>query len=147
MAEAELAQFRALAVGHHGGVRRHEQGWVFRFGRASWLTLECPWRIVVDGRMVLASEDDGQRFGGQAPIDIEARANAILGQLRATSVAFADGTADIQIVFDGDTRIDVFNDSMGYEGWQAGYRQGDTEVSIVCGGGGRLGVFRTTLGG
>lgn len=137
-------QFQRLAVGQSSGIVRHEQGWVFSFGRACWLTLECPWRIVVDDRMALASEDDGQRFGGSAPIDIEANANAMIGHLRVVSLAMAEGTADIQIIFDGDTRVDVFNDSMGYEGWQAGFRDGDTDVSIVCGGGARIGVFRTS---
>jgi len=47
-------------------------------------------------------------------------------------------TADLALYFDDGTRIDVFNNSMGYEGWQVSYAIHDKRWSLIAMGGGKL---------
>lgn len=49
-------------------------------------------------------------------------------------------TGDLRIEFDGNTRIDVFNQSCGYEGWDAYYTAGSARWGVIAMGGGELAV-------
>jgi hypothetical protein len=48
----------------------------------------------------------------------------------------------LTINFDGNTRIDVFNNSCGYEGWDAYYTVAGERRGIVALGGGKLVAVR-----
>jgi hypothetical protein len=91
--------------------------------------------VTRDG-IAFVGTDDGQKFGLPAPLDGQARANELLAGLKVRRLAVAEDTADILIEFTGGTRIDVFNNSSGYEGWQATI--GDVE--IIGRGGGHLAI-------
>jgi hypothetical protein len=111
--------------------------WQFGFERAG-LTIECPWRIVIGGCVVLASSDHGQKFGLPAPVDLIL---ATLEKLKGLTIEAADidrETADLCLKFSGDVRIDTFNDSSGYEGWNYADRLG---VMLVAMGGGKLAIW------
>jgi len=111
------------------------------FGDRIGITVSVPWRIIQDGRIAFADSDDGQRFGLPEPINGEARANALINEMRVIDVEIDFLTADFHVRLEGETRIDVFNHSSGYEGWQGQY-QSDTEgVSVIGLGGGGVAFF------
>ena len=58
---------RAL-VGRSCIVSRREHDWALTFSGDVTLVLPVPWRIVHAGRIVVADQDDGQRFGRPAPV-------------------------------------------------------------------------------
>ncbi len=123
-------------------VQRREYDWLLIFGDAETIAVSAPWRIIQDDQIALAARDDGQRFGLTDAIDGEARANALLAERRIERVELDRITADLRLHFDGRTRIDIFNDSSGYEGWQAAFRDQHSLVSIVGAGGGKVAVIR-----
>jgi hypothetical protein len=49
-------------------------------------------------------------------------------------------TGDLRIIFDGDTRIDVFSYSSGYEGWDAYHTARGERWGVVAMGGGEIAV-------
>ena len=87
-------------------------GWDFVVGPKLCIRAECPWRIIRDGRIALASVDHHQRFGLSAPIDAAAAATVLL------AVRLRGGTADLLIEFSGDVGLEIIPFSSGYESWQ-----------------------------
>jgi hypothetical protein len=122
-------------------VERRAHDWAFRFGDGSGLGVSVPWRIIQAGRIAFANSDDGQVFGLSAPIDGEARANMLLQGLRVIDVEIDGLTADLHLRLEGELRIDVFNHSSGYEGWQGWYASGPDTVTVIGLGGGGIAVF------
>jgi hypothetical protein len=49
----------------------------------------------------------------------EERVNGLLQGKRLERLKFDRMTAHFHLLFDGNMRLDVFNNSSGYEGWQA----------------------------
>ena len=98
--------------------------------------VECFWRIINNGRIVFGSGDDIHQFGLPVPVDREVRSRDILGSSRLTQIIVEDDTADLQFHFQNGARLEIINSSCGYEGWQAGYSDGEVEVNLIgCGGG------------
>jgi hypothetical protein len=83
-------------------------------------------------------QDDGQWFGLAQPVDGEARTNDLLHGQKVVGVELHDQTADLRLVFDGGARLDFFNNSSGYEGWQASVPAGGKELTVIALGGGQL---------
>ena len=119
-------------------VVRREHYWVFEFSAGASLALPVPWRIVSAGRILFADQDHGQLFGLTKPVDGEALANETLrGQ--AIMKAFVDReTGDLAVLFRQDLRLDVFNNSAGYEGWGAGCKIDGEHWQIIALGGGEI---------
>jgi hypothetical protein len=111
-----------------------EGQWHFGF-TAGWLMVGCVWRAVSNGRIVLGSEDHRQQFGLPAPVDAVSRILALLAEKTVDSLQIDGLTSDLTIQFTGDVRIDIFNNSSGYEGWNYHGRNG---LELVAQGGGRL---------
>jgi hypothetical protein len=97
--------------------------------------VECVWRAVSDGRIVLGSQDHGQQFGLPAPVDAVSRISGLLKEKTVDSLHIDDLTSDLTIQFTGAVRIDIFNNSSGYEGWNYHDRNG---LELIATGGGRL---------
>jgi hypothetical protein len=110
-----------------------EDAWHFGF-TVGGLAVQCPWRIVSSERVVLGSVDHKQWFGLPEPVDAVARASKLLEGKIVESVKIHDVTSDLTIQFTGDLRLEVFNNSSGYDGWQYGNRDG---LELVAQGGGR----------
>jgi hypothetical protein len=92
------------------------------------LALPIPWRIVANGRIAFADEDDGQQFGLTAPIDGEAAANDLIGKRPITNLSVDNtGTADLVIHFTDTVRLDAFSNSSGFEGWHINLHQSMAE--------------------
>lgn len=129
-----------LASALHGRecrVERREADWNFNFGEHLNIAASVPWRVVTPDGIAHGAEDDGQWFGLPEPIDGEARTNALLRGQKVVGVELDGQTADLRIVFEGGARLDFFNNSSGYEGWQAtvGGQAGHTFIAL---GGGKL---------
>jgi len=111
-----------------------EDAWHFGF-TVGGLGVQCPWRVVSGGRIVLGSVDHNQQFGLPKPVNAVSRVSQLLKGKVVEDVKIHDMTSDLTIQFTDDLRLDVFNNSSGYEGWQYGDSEG---LRLVAQGGGRL---------
>lgn len=123
-------------------VTRLENGWSFGFqgpdGRGAGFFVSAPWRIVAESQIVHAVDDDGQRFGLPEPVDGEATTNELLADKRVEALTVDRATADLRVEFEGGIRLDVFNNSAGYEGWNGNFALNGNDITLVGGGGGNL---------
>lgn len=135
-----LSEFQQAFVGRSCSLEREPPFWRASFGDLFTISFKVPWRIVAKGRVALGHEDDGHWFGLPAPLDGEARAACLLAGRLVQAVHLDLETGDLRIVFDGGTRIDLFNHSCGYEGWDAYYDVGGSRWGVIAMGGGELAV-------
>ncbi len=132
MTLASALQGRQCRVGRAGAT------WTFDFGERLTIAASVPWRVVTADGIAHGDEDDAQWFGLDQPVDGEARTNALLQGQTVAGVQIDDDTADLRVLFDGGARLDFFNNSSGYEGWQASVPADGKQVTIIALGGGRL---------
>ena len=116
------------------GVELYAPGsWSFNFEGRLRLNVQCPWRIVSDRGIALGSEDDGQQFGLPAPVNGGAVALQLLAATALKHVLITEKTGDVVFEFDSGIRLEVFNNSSGYEGWNCGTSSG---LEVIGMGGG-----------
>jgi hypothetical protein len=106
--------------------------WLFRFGEESSVNVECDWRIVSKGRVVLAAKDHRQLFGRQELVDVAREATALLGGKKVARASL-DQTGDLLLELEDSTQLETFTDSSGYE--SCTIRLADGRQFIVLGGG------------
>lgn len=138
MQHDQVAEFETSLIGRRCVIGRREHDWTLDLSEGVGLAVSAPWRIVFEGRIAFASEDDGQMFGLKSLVDGEAEARKHLESKAITAVAVDRETADLKLHFGAGTRIDVFNNSMGYEGWQASYVIHNKRWSLIAMGGGEV---------
>jgi len=109
--------------------------WSFIFGPEASIGVECLWRIVEHGRVVLTGEDHSQQFGLSTPIDAATKGTELLANRQITTAQLREATADIVIEFNGDLRLEIIQTSSGYESWQMRDPSG---VSFFAQGGGQI---------
>jgi Family of unknown function (DUF6188) len=109
--------------------------WSFDFEGKFRLNVQCPWRLVDESGIRVGGEDDGQRFGLPAPVDAAKRAMDLLSVTWLKEVIVARKTGDICLEFASGARLEVFNNSSGYEGWNCGTPSG---LQIIGMGGGGI---------
>jgi hypothetical protein len=136
-----LAEFETWLIGRSCSITRGEHDWFIELGEGATITVSVPWRIVSQGRIAFADRDHGQMFGLPAPVDGEAEAHGLLAGKRIASAKVDLQTADLTLHFDPDTRLDAFNNSAGYEGWQANCEFNGSWVWLIAQGGGNVAVF------
>ena len=136
-----LAEFEASLIGMTCSLRRREGQWFIEFDGPANIALAVPWRIVADGSIALGSEDDGQMFGLPKPLDGESEARRLLDERRIVRVLVDRQTADLTLTFNPDARLDVFNNSSGYEGWEAGCQVGAQSMKFIALGGGSEEIY------
>jgi hypothetical protein len=107
--------------------------WTFNFGQKDCVGVECLWRIVKQRRVVLTSQDHGHQFGLPAPVDAEARCTELLSKRLVEAVQLREATADLEIEFTNDLRLEVIPDSTGYESWNM-HTPSDTTYYVQGGG-------------
>jgi hypothetical protein len=109
----------SLLIGHRlDDVVKLDYSWEFVFSDRVSLQVECLWRLVVSGRLVITSEDDGQQFGLHAPVDcLEELRRQIIGAA-VEDVKVRAGTIDISLGFGSGRTLEVIPTSAGYEAWQ-----------------------------
>ena len=140
MEQDHIEKFKQAFIGRNCSMEREPPFWRANFGDRFTMAFRVPWRIVANGRIAFGDEDDGQQFGLPAPLDGEARASSVLGELIVQTLHVDEETGDLRIEFDCNTRIDVFNQSCGYEGWDAYYTAGSQRWGVIAMGGGELAV-------
>ncbi|MDP3339593.1 hypothetical protein [Frigidibacter sp.] len=140
-----VAEFEACLVGRSCVIGRGEHGWAFDLTGGVFLTVSCPWRIVSGGGIAFGSGDHGELFGGTSPVDGEAEAQGALDGKVITAASVDRQTADLTLQFGQETRIDLFNASLGHEGWQAGYGPRENGWSVIALGGGELSLIGIDL--
>jgi hypothetical protein len=113
--------------------------WQFRFGNEdAVLNLNCAWRLIANGAIELGYEDHQQQFGLPAPLDGVTETQRILSSSEVAIVEIREGCGDLSITFRNGVRLDAFNDSSGYEGWECSGRKGS---QVIAQGGGNLAVW------
>lgn len=141
MPTERLSLFKAAFVSKLRSVERLDHGWSFAFGEGVYLRVGVPWRIVTSGGIAFADTDDGQKFGLPQPVDGQHKANELLDGRRVVSFNLDERTADIQVMFEGDLRLELFNNSGGYEGWSAGVKAEGFAISVTGLGGGDVAIW------
>lgn len=101
-------------------VLKQEYSWAFVFSDDLTLQVECLWRLIVSGRIMITSEDHGHQFGLPAPVDcVEVLRQNVVGT-KVTGVKVRAGTIDVTLEFGPDRSVEVIPTSAGYEAWQLG---------------------------
>jgi hypothetical protein len=70
----------------------------------------------------------------------EARTNELLQGQKVSAVELDEQTADLRIVFGERIRLDLFNQSSGYEGWEACLPDNGNEIAVIALGGGGVAI-------
>src|SRR6266581_1429513 len=70
------------------------------------LHLECPWRVISQGRIALGSVDHEQKFGHSTPVDAAATALTILGSHPIQGVEVVPPSSDLIIHFGNGLRLE-----------------------------------------
>jgi len=109
--------------------------YTFVFGN-SRLSVHSLWRVTDEATILLTREDDGQRFGLPTPINARQRASELLDRAVVRSVTVDEQKGDLAISF-GQWRLEVINDSSGYEAWTL---HGPT-TDIIAASGGKVQVL------
>jgi hypothetical protein len=112
--------------------------WQFCF-TAGDLLVECPWKAVEAGSVVLASGDHQQKYGLPEPIDAPSRIRELLKDRIVVGIKIDNVTSDLSVIFTRDFRFEVFNDSSGYEGWTYSDHHGLKLVQI---GDGKMAIWK-----
>ncbi len=76
------------------------------------------WRIINGGRVALTIRDHNQKFGLPERVNVYSEVSELLVGKHVLSVDFREESGDLFIQFEGGKRLDVLNDSSGYEPWQ-----------------------------
>jgi hypothetical protein len=119
--------------------RRAQGVGTFDFKDAS-RTVSCPWRLVDTEAVLLGGSDQGQKFGLPQPVDVSAETLRVLSGKSLEDAGIDRTTGDLCITFVGPTRIEVFNYSGGYEGWEFGDQSG---LQLMAQGGGQIAIWDT----
>lgn len=125
--------FEQGLVGRPCAVERREHDWFFDFGDGRSLAASVPWRLVGLEAILIAEADDGHAYGRPSPVDAQQEANAVLEGATVERVLVDTVTSDLAVWFSNGLRLDVFNNSIGYEGWHASFGKSSM---IALGGGG-----------
>jgi hypothetical protein len=135
-----LSNFESLLVGRRCVIERREADWALNLEGGGSISLPVPWRVVANGRIAFADEDDGQKFGLPGPLDGEALVNRLLGGRPIARAEVDRQTADLALHFGSAIRLDVFNYSAGYEGWHAILPPDAGGTWVIALGGGEIAI-------
>ncbi|WP_188769704.1 hypothetical protein [Novosphingobium endophyticum] len=122
-------------------IARREADWAINIAGGGSIALPVPWRIVTGGLIAFADEDDGQQFGLPAPVDGAATANELIGSRSIIGISVDSQTSDLALHFEDGIRLDAFNNSSGYEGWQISLLPENGGMSVVALGGGGVAIY------
>jgi hypothetical protein len=111
---------------------KREYDWLFEFDDEATVAVSCLWRLVIDGRIRLTSQDHGQQFGHSSPLDAAHELNSQLANARIVAINLNDGTLDLAIRVDADRTLEIVPDSSGYEAWIA--YNGQSQFIAIGGG-------------
>lgn len=122
---------------HFRLLERRDYDWAFCFDNDASLVVHCLWRILEGGRIRFTSNDDGQKFGLPAPVDLEGEINSRLANTTIDDVQLITGVLDLTIHFGKHYSVQVVPDSSGYESWDLCHK----DHRFIATGGGNLAIF------
>ena len=140
MAQDHLNAFEEALISHRCVFQRREFDWVADLDNGGSVSLPVPWRIISEGRIAFADKDDGQKFGLPACLDGEVLVNKLLVGRTIIRAKVDRQTADLTVYFEENRRLDVFNYSAGYEGWEARIPSEGRNMWIIALGGGDVAI-------
>jgi hypothetical protein len=114
---------------------RETDQWIFKFGEYV-LQIAAPWRLIARDVIYVGHGDDGHQFGLPKPVNAGDRVREIVQSRVVEEASASDRTADLSIDFGEGIRLEVFNNSCGYEGWILNAPDG--RRALVGMGGGNL---------
>jgi len=113
--------------------------WQFVFGQAeAVIGVEGFWRVIVDGKIHFACDDDGQKFGLPEPVNGVKLCAELLQHKKVTSLELRSDLNDLFVTFERGARLEIFNTSAGYESWSYQAKSGKTMHEL---GGGNVAIF------
>ncbi|MEW6026769.1 MAG: hypothetical protein AB1599_05715 [Planctomycetota bacterium] len=110
---------------------KETQEWVFDFSNDINLRVSTPWRIINDKEILRTSGDEGQIYGLPEPVNVGKNVMDLLKGKKITNFNADPITTDLTFEFDGNLKIQTFNDS-GYEPWIIWSKNGVEYVSSGC---------------
>jgi hypothetical protein len=117
----------------------HEPSWWHvALGDDLGVGLECPWRLISEGRICVSDSDHGQWYGLAEPVDAVTKSNKLLAGKAVQRAMIRPETNDLVLEVDGDLRLEILPFSMGYESWHI-HAPGGRE--FVAQGGGRISEY------
>ncbi len=75
------------------------------------------------------------------PVNGVERATSLLSGKKVISVDVSPISGDLEIRFEGDRTLEFFNNSSGYEGWQAVVKTAAKTTNMVAQGGGQISTW------
>jgi len=116
-----LAAFKKFMTGQsYVGSEKLEHSWALKFSDCS-ITAECLFRVIVDGRIAVTNNDDGQKYGLPAPVDVSHELNVLLGQSNIVLSKLSDNGRDLSLVFSNGVQLQLIAEFSGYEAWNVNY--------------------------
>ena len=103
----------------------------------TYIHLTSLWRAVINSKIIFTSEDDKQMFGLKKPFDVQEAFKEHFSSKKISKIKIRNPIADMQIIFQDGSYIELFATSAGYENWIMSGK----EIQIICLGGGELAVF------
>ena len=97
--------------------------------------MECLWRLLNTGAIVITSEDHHQTFGLPHPIDVASRLSELLAQEIVAQFILRGDTLDLSFIFSNGHKLEILPTSAGYEAWQI---VSPKREHIIAQGGGQL---------
>jgi hypothetical protein len=137
VAGAIIARFAQALVGRRCAVEEREHDWIFDFGRGWVLEVAAAWRLVGRDGVIFADRDHDAERLRTWPLGGDTFAGKALKRKRVAAVDVDPLTGDLSITFDDSLRLQIFNNSAAYEGWQANFGIDGHNVALVgmAGGG------------
>ena len=108
----------------HMTVSEPSYPWVFGLGDSGSIVAECPWRILLEGKVRHSSEHHAMKPGLPAPMHVAAEANRLFHGSSIVSAEIRQGTADLLLDLEGKLRLEILPFLPGHEAWQFTTPQG-----------------------
>jgi hypothetical protein len=115
-------------------VENSEYSWSFNFEHCGYVMTETLWRLSDSERLVVASDDHGQLFGLEEPVDAAKRVMEVVGTKKIFDYSYSKIFSDLILYFEDKIELQFLNTSGGYESWRAE----QDGVQIISMGGGKL---------
>ena len=121
---------------------KRECDWCLVLSDKADIRIDCLWRLIEAGRIVITSEDHGHQFGLPAPVDASVEFTRRVGTSWVTSTALREGSLDLSLGFASGHTLEMFPISSGYEAWEIGREK----QRVIAVGGGELATIGDTSG-
>ncbi len=101
------------------------------------IVVACLWRLVKSDRILITSEDEGQKFGLLEPVEAATEVNRRLTGAAVEAIELRSGVLDLELRLSTGHSLQIIPDSSGYEAWNVCC----VNRQFIAVGGGELAVF------